>query len=119
MSLLDGIMKQAGSDGAVRAIAEKFGIDPSMAETAIAALGKAHPEPGDTVNIAAAKTGLDAGVLTQIVEQIGGNGMLDKLSEQLRSNPQAAGLLDMLDRDGDGNPLGEIADIAGRLFGKK
>ncbi|MEZ5737347.1 MAG: hypothetical protein R3E09_16365 [Novosphingobium sp.] len=119
MSIFDSILQQVGSEGgAVREIAEKFGIDPSMAEKAIAALGSAHPEPGNTVESASARTGLDAGVLGQIVEQLGGEGGLGRISEQLRNNPQAAGILDMLDRDGDGNPLDDIADIASGLFGK-
>ena len=119
MSLLDSIISQAGSDSAIQAISEKFGIDPSLIETAIAALGKAHAEPGDTVEIASAKTGLDAGILLQIVEQLGGEFVLGEIGDQLRTNPQAAGIMDMLDRDGDGNPLDDIAGIAGSLFGKK
>jgi len=119
MSLLDSIIGQAGSQSAIRTIAEKLGVDPSIAETAVAALGKAHPEPGDTVQAASAKTGIDAGMLGQIVEQLGGETALGQISEQLRNNPQASGILDMLDRDGDGNPLDDIADIAGSLFGKR
>ena len=119
MSLLDSIINQAGSNSAIQGMAEKFGIDPSLVETAIAALGKAHAEPGDTVELASAKTGLDSGILMQIIEQLGGETVLGKIGDQLRSNPQAAGILDMLDRDGDGNPLDDIADIAGSFFGKK
>ena len=37
-----------------------------MAEKAIAALGQAHQMQGDTVELAAAKTGLDTGTLSQI-----------------------------------------------------
>jgi hypothetical protein len=37
----------------------------------------------------------------------------------LKDNPQAAGILKMLDRDGDGNPLNDVMGMAKGLFGKK
>jgi hypothetical protein len=78
----------------------------------------AHQEPGDTIAGAAAKTGLDSGTLGQIVQQIGGEGSLSEFARMLAENPQASGILSMLDRDGDGNPLNDIAGIAKGLFGK-
>lgn len=119
MSLFDSILGQVSEHADVGNLASKLGIDPAMAEKAIAALGQAHPEPGDTVQAAAAKTGLDTGILSQIVEQIGGEGSLGQYAQMLRDSPQASGLLAMLDRDGDGNPLNDIAGMASGLFGKK
>ena len=119
MGLFDSILGQAGQHADVANMAAKLGIDPGMAEKAIAALGQSHGEPGDTVSGAAAKTGLDAGMLSQIVEQIGGEGSLGQYADALKSNPQAAGILDMLDRDGDGNPLNDVMGMAKGLFGKK
>lgn len=118
MSILNSIFSQFGQNVDVGNLAEKLGIDQSVAEKAIAALGQSHQEPGDTVASAAAKTGLDSGILTQIVEQIGGEGSLGEFSRILKDNPQASGLLGMLDRDGDGNPLNDIAGIAKGLFSK-
>lgn len=107
MSLLDGVLKNiGGAPDDVANLAEKVGIDPALAEKAIAALGQSHQMEGDTLDLASAKTGLDTGVLNQIVEQIGGEGSL-------------AGFASMLDRDGDGNPIDDIADMASGLFGKK
>ena len=120
MSLLDSILQQvAGSPDTVADIAAKVGIDPALAEKAVAALGQAHPQPGDTVEAAAGKTGIDAGTLGQIVQQIGGEGALGQIAGKLGGNPQLASILGMLDRDGDGNPLDDIAGMAGSLFGKK
>ena len=119
MSILDGILKQvAGAPDDVANLAAKVGIDPALAEKAIAALGQAHQEPGDTVAGAAARTGLDAGTLGSIVEQIGGEGSLGEFARMLSKDSSASGILDMLDRDGDGNPLDDIAGIAKGLFGK-
>ena len=119
MGIFDSIMGQVGQHADVGNLAAKLGLSPEMAEQAIAALGQSHTEPGDTIAGAAAKTGLDAGVLSQIVEQIGGEGSLGQYAQMLQDNPAARGLLGMLDRDGDGNPLNDIASMASGLFGKK
>jgi hypothetical protein len=119
MSLFDTIMGAAGGHPTVANMAEKLGIDAGTAEKAIAALGKSHTEDGDTVELAAAKTGLDTGMLGSIVDQLGGESSLTKFNQILNENPKAKGILDMLDRDGDGNPLNDIAGMASSLFGKK
>jgi hypothetical protein len=117
MSLFDEILKKtAGSPDDVINLAAKVGIDPGLAEKAIAALGVAHSQQGDTIEGAAAKTGLDAGVLSQIVGHIGGEGSLAEYAQVIKNNPQDA--LKLLDRDGDGNPLNDLAGIAKGLFGK-
>lgn len=118
MSVLNSIFGQFGQHVDVANMAEKLGIDPALAEKAITALGQSHQEAGDTIEGAAAKTGLDTGVLGQIVEQIGGEGSLGQFAQTLKDHPQASGLFAMLDRDGDGNPVNDIAGIAKGLFGK-
>jgi hypothetical protein len=119
MGIFDSIMGQVGQHADVSNLASKLGISPDMAEKAIAALGQSHEEPGDTVEAAAAKTGLDTGVLNQIVEQIGGAGSLGQYAQMLKDSPMASGLLGSLDKDGDGNPLNDLAGMASGLFGKK
>jgi len=106
MALFDDILGRIGDHPEIANMATKLGIDPRLAEKAVAALGEAHQQPGDTVQQAAAKTGLDTGVVSQIVEHIGGEGSLSEFAA-------------MLDQDGDGNPLNDIAGFASRLFGQK
>ena len=107
MGLLDGLLKSiAGAPDDVVNLAEKLGIDPAMAEKAIAALGEAHQQPGDTIELASEKTGIDAGTLDQVRDAIGGEGSLTSFAN-------------MIDRDGDGNPLNDIADMAKGFLGKK
>ena len=118
MGILDIILGQVSQHADVGNLAAKLGIDPAMAEKAIAALGQSHQEPGDTIEGAAAKTGLDAGTLNQIVEQIGGEGSLGAFSQMLKDHPQASSVLGMLDRDGDGNPINDVLGMAKGLFGK-
>lgn len=118
MSLLDGLLGQLGPDVDVANLAAKVGIDPAMAEKAIAALGIAHQEPGDTVTSAAAKTGLDSGILDQIVGHIGGEGSLGRFNQMLQDHPQAASIFNSFDKDGDGNPVNDLLGMAKGLFGK-
>ncbi|NBB23830.1 hypothetical protein GVM20_01665 [Porphyrobacter sp. SLTP] len=107
MSILDGILKNIGGapDDVVN-LAAKIGIDPAMAGQAIAALGKTHQLDGDTVTLAAEKTGLSPDILNQIVDAIGGEGSLSNFAS-------------ILDRDGDGNPIDDIMDMAKGLLGGK
>lgn len=106
MSMFDGILKGiADSPDDVTNLASSLGIDPQMAEVAISALAKAHPMKGDTVEVAAANTGMDTAVLGQVVDAIGGEGSLGNFAN-------------MLDLDGDGSPLNDIAGMAGKFFGK-
>lgn len=106
MSILDGILKNiSGAPDDVVNLASKIGIDPAMAEKAIAALGMTHAMDGDTVELAAEKTGVSPDILNQIVGAIGGEGSL-------------ASFASILDRDGDGNPLNDIIGMAKGLFGK-
>ena len=105
MAMFDNILGKVSGHPELANMAGKLGLDQAMVEKAVAALGEAHQAPGDTVEAAAAKTGLDAGVLSQIVEQIGGEGSLGRFAQ-------------MLDADGDGNPLDDIASMAGKFFGK-
>lgn len=106
MSIFDSILGQVTDNPTVKNMAEKFGIDPADAAKAVAALGEAHQDDGDTLDVASAKTGMDTGMLGQIRDAIGGEGSLGKFAA-------------MIDQDGDGNPLDEITDIASGLFGRK
>jgi ATP phosphoribosyltransferase regulatory subunit HisZ len=106
MSILDGILKNIGGapDDVVN-LAKQVGLDPALVEQAIAVLGKTHQMEGDTVELAAEKTGMGTDVLNQIVAAIGGEGSLTNFAS-------------MLDLDKDGNPLNDIMGMAGKLFGK-
>jgi ATP phosphoribosyltransferase regulatory subunit HisZ len=105
MAMFDDILGKVGGHPEMVNMAAKLGISPEQAEKAVAALGEAHQAPGDTIQLAAEKTGLDSGVLSQIVEQIGGEGSLTRFAE-------------MLDADDDGSILDDIMGFASRLFGK-
>lgn len=121
MSFLDGILKQVGgSPDTIADLASKVGIDPSMVEKGLAALGQSHEEDGDTVELASKKTGLDTGALGSIMEQLGGEGALGDMVGKVKGEGGGlGGLTSMLDRDGDGNPLNDITDMASGLFGGK
>lgn len=106
MSILDGILKNIGGapDDVVN-LAAKVGLDPAMVENAIKTLGKTHQMDGDTVTLAAEKTGISPDILNQIVGAIGGEGSLSNFAS-------------ILDKDGDGNPINDLMGMAKGLFGK-
>jgi ATP phosphoribosyltransferase regulatory subunit HisZ len=105
MALFDDILGKVGGHPELVNMAAKLGISPEQAEKAVAALGEAHQAPGDTVQLAAEKTGLDAGILSQVVEQIGGEGSLTRFAE-------------MLDQDDDGSILDDIMGFANKFIRK-
>jgi hypothetical protein len=106
MGMLDGLLGKISEHVDVTNLASKVGLTPEQAQGAVAALGQSHGEAGDTVALAAAKTGLPTDKLQEIVGQIGGEGSL-------------ANFASMIDKDGDGNPLNDITGMIGGLFGKK
>jgi len=105
MGMLDGLLSQVAENVDVKNLAAKVGLTPEQVESAVTALGQAHTAPGDTVDTAAASTGLPAEILQQIVGHIGGEGALGKF----------AGLLNA--QGGEGL-LGELGGLASGLFGK-
>jgi hypothetical protein len=106
MGMFDDLLNQFGGGDQLAGLAAKVGLSEEQVAAAMAALGKAHPEPGDTVAGAAATTGLSMDKLQALVSQMGGENALGKISA-------------MIDRDGDGNPLNDLSAIAGSFFGKK
>jgi len=105
MGMLDGLLGQVAENVDVKNLAAKVGLTPEQVESAMTALGQAHTAPGDTVDTAAASTGLPADILQQIVGHIGGEGALGHF----------AGLLNA---QGGGGLLGEIGGLASGLFNK-
>lgn len=118
MSIFDSILGQVSSNIDIKNLAAKVGIDPTQAETAIAALAAGHQSKGDTIETAAANSGLDAGILQQIVGHIGGEGSLASFASALGGSPDALKMVTgFLDKDGDGNPMNDLAGMAKGLFG--
>ncbi|MEO0464325.1 MAG: hypothetical protein AAF127_14440 [Pseudomonadota bacterium] len=120
MSALDMILKQvSGSPDTVASLASKVGIDPSMVEKGLAALGQSHSESGDTIELASQKTELDTNALQAIVSQMGGESALGEMAGKVQGTDQISGLASFLDQDGDGSVVDDIADMASGFFGKK
>ena len=83
MSLLDGLLGQITENVDVQNLAAKIGLSPDQVESAIQALGHAHPQPGDTLTTAAANTGLPVDKLQEIIGHIGGEGSLARFASLL------------------------------------
>jgi hypothetical protein len=117
MGIFDSILGSVGGTD-IENLAAKVGIDPAMAERAVAALGAAHMQEGHTVRTAAAQTGLDPDVMSKIVDHIGGEASLGKYAQIVQDDPQILSrLASALDRDGDGSPVNDVLGMAKGLFG--
>jgi len=117
MSILDGILGQVGQNIDIKNLATKVGLSPEQVESAVGALAKAHPQPGDTAQGAASTTGLPVDKLQEIIGHIGGEGALGNFASLLKQH--GGGILGALDKDGDGNPLDDMGNMISGLFGKK
>ena len=98
MSLLDGILSQVSGNATVQGLAGKVGLSPQQVEMALAALGKAHHEPGDTVTEASQQTGLPQDKLSEIVGHLGGESALGPIAGMLREQGGAGGVMGSLSK---------------------
>ncbi|KQM17358.1 hypothetical protein [Novosphingobium sp. Leaf2] len=116
MGIFDGIISQVSGHPDVSNLAGKLGLDPAVAEKAIAALGIAHQQDGDTAQLASERSGLDVGTVQQIIQQIGGEGSLGQFASALAADPGKVASL--FDKDGDGSVMDDLTGMAKGLFGK-
>lgn len=91
MGLLDGLLGQVTGDMDIANLAEKVGLSQEQVEQAMAALGQAHGEAGDTVEGASDATGIDRDTLQQIVAHIGGEGALGQFASLLQGQEGGIG----------------------------
>jgi len=106
MGLLDGILGQVAGNPEIANLAARIGLSPEQVTAAIAALGAAHGQPGDTVTGAADSTGLSPDVLQQILGHLGGEGALGNLGA-------------LLGNTGGGGGPGDMLGGLGGMFGKR
>lgn len=85
------------------AIAGRAGLPPDMVELVVGSLLKNHPVSGDTVEQAAAETGVAPDQVSAVLEHMGGADMLGKLGGLAGNLPGG---------------LGGLAGGLGGLFGK-
>lgn len=93
MSLLDGILGQVAENTTIQNLAAKVGLSPEEVEQAIAALGQAHAQEGDTIQTASDATGLPSDKLNEMVQQIGGEGSLGRFASILDGEGGFSGAL--------------------------
>lgn len=93
MSLLDSILGQVSENATIQNLAAKVGLTPEQVESAVAALGQAHAQEGNTVETASATTGLPTDKLNEIVDHIGGEGSLGRFSSLLEGEGGLSGIV--------------------------
>lgn len=94
--MFDKMLSQIAGNVDIANLATKIGLSPEQVEQGVQALGLAHPEPGDTVETAAANTGLPIDKLQEIVGAIGGEGSLGRFAEMIGGAGAAGGISGML-----------------------
>ena len=92
MSLIDQALSQFGGTD-IAAIAGKVGLTPEQVQSAVAALGRSMPEPGDTAGGAAAKTGLPLESVQAVLQHLGGEDMLGRITGALGGGGGIGGAL--------------------------
>ena len=93
MSILNSILGQVSDTATVQNLAAKVGLSPEQVEQAVAALGQAHGQEGDTVTTAAEQTGVPHDKLQEIVNHIGGEGALGRFASLLQEDGVAGGMM--------------------------
>lgn len=121
MGLLDGLLGSAGSID-LDSLAKQVGLSPedlkSGGEAMLGKLAGGGATAGEAAASAAAQTGLPLDKLEALLPALAsqfGEGGVEGLLGKLGG---AGGLLGGLDRDGDGNPINDIAGIAKGFLGR-
>lgn len=93
MGMLDSLLGDVTGSATVQNLASKVGLSPEEIGNAIAALGQAHVEQGDTVQTASQATGLPPDKLNEIVDHIGGEGSLGRFASLLEGEGGLSAIL--------------------------
>jgi hypothetical protein len=128
MSLLDGLLGQAKNID-LSALAGQLGLSPEELKTGgeamLSKLAGGGVDAEGAAAHAAAETGIDLsklqGLMPALASQFGEvdfNGILSKIGIGGGADGILGKVGGMLDRDGDGNPINDIAGFAKGLFGK-
>jgi hypothetical protein len=136
---VNDIISKIGGNDLVKGLADKAGVGAEQAQGVVGDLLAHAKETGgnlmDSAKAIAEKSGLPldkvegmaAGLGATLTEKAGDLGegaqaLLTGLMGKLQDSP-LGGIVKSLDKDGDGNPLNDVADLAknklGGLFGKK
>ncbi|MEO9635050.1 MAG: hypothetical protein ABJF89_09085 [Parasphingorhabdus sp.] len=126
MSMLEKVMDMLPENFSIDEIAEKAGMTADEAkkggEALFAKLSDGSTDKMTAVKEAAAEAGIDAdklqGLLPALAEKAGldgEGGLMDKLTGDEGLLGKVSGFLD---RDGDGNPINDITNMAKGFFKK-
>jgi hypothetical protein len=124
-ALMGGLKQQKGA-GDLGGLLSQFGVTPGNAindqttDMGNQILGRIFGSKEVSRQVAAkasANTGIGADQLKKLLPMLASLSA-GALASRAGSQQQGGGLLDMLDFDGDGNPLDDIAGLASKLFGR-
>lgn len=126
MGLLDGMLDMLPENVNLDSVADKIGLSTDELKTGGEALftklQDGNTDAVSAITETAAETGIDAtklkALLPEMASQFGADGE-DGFLSKLTGNDGILGKVGgFLDRDGDGNPLNDITDMAKGFFKK-
>ena len=92
MSILDpSLARLSGTADTVVGLSKNLGMDAAQVEKAIMALARTHVSAGDTVDLAAQRTGLSKEALSKIITALGGETALGEIAGQLSTGLRSLG----------------------------
>ncbi len=97
MGIFDSMLAEIGSDLDADAIGHRVGLPAAKVEQIIAALGIAFSQPGDTVEAAAASSGISPSAIRSVLEDLGGEQAMSKFAGLLGKRDRRNPVTDRLD----------------------
>ena len=92
MSILDpSLARLSGTADTVFGHSKNLGMDAAQVEKAIMALARTHLSHGDTLDLAAQRTGLSREALSKIVSALGGEAALGDIAGELSTGLRSLG----------------------------
>jgi hypothetical protein len=123
MGILDGLLGNAAGNIDIADLASKVGLTPddlkNGAESMLSKLAGGSHDAASAATATAAETGISLDSLTSLLPTLAASFGHADVGGLLGSLQGSGGLLSSLDKDGDGNPLNDIAGMAKGLFGGK
>jgi hypothetical protein len=126
MSMLDNLLNMLPENVNLQSVSEKLGLSVDELQNGGSALFeriKGGEDVTSAVSSVAGETGIDAeklkGLVPEMAQQFGAGGEEGFLSQLTSGDGMLGKLGGMLDRDGDGNPINDLTNMAKGLFSRE
>ena len=92
MSIIDAsLARTSGAATSVLGLAKDLSLDPATVEKAVMALAYARVSAGDTLSVAASRTGASTETLSKVSSAVGGDEALGEIADDLSAGLRGLG----------------------------